>query len=281
MYRQKPAIVTKLFQMGFTPEAVWWCNTLATALDETEKTGRHALNSRWLEAGRLYQGAALYELALVESSKAPVLPTEIVRLVRLLPQESDMQALTEYEMLCAELTSSHRGGGHWLAVNTKSTWGSLLRKVRERRAARFEAAELVLALRAELPKEKNPTWAGLFGHGRHRGIEVRELLSTAQLQAEGVLMEHCVGNDSFVKNCSTGHQAIFSLKEPITDTRATLQLKQDTRGWVIVQLAGPGNTVVPQIFWRVARALVDKSACIDLALDTVLRKMLNANNGAQ
>ena len=249
--RQHPSTTAKLFAFGFTVESVWWTNLLSEAQPDVR------ISSRWLEEGRPYLAQPLYEhvraAAQLEAAKAERL--NLTRFFRLLPVQCDPRALGEYELLATGMLLGLRDSRYRLSVGSGRTWLTLLRQLRRFADERENLARAKAALQDAVAAGQVLSWPPLLGSGQHLGLEFHELCSSTALEQEGVLMAHCVGDGAYTVDCQLGHQAILSLREPVTGTRATLQLRRLNGRWTLGQLAGTGNTRVPQVFWKVARVL--------------------------
>jgi hypothetical protein len=89
--------------------------------------------------------------------------------------------------------------------------------------------------------------------GNQRRFVIVELLDSAELQAEGRVMRHCVY--SYARSCASGHCAIFSLRCDIgagLERRATVELIPATRS--IVQARARFNHKPGPVEQRILRA---------------------------
>ena len=250
--RQRAAAVAKLFAFGWTPECIWWANLLSRALPHRQ------LDPRWLELGRPYLLQRHYEFAASDNElhAASAQALNLERFLRLLPQQCDAKSLVEYEMLSAGILVGLQDARYGLCANPGRTWSSMLQTLRRHNDTRTAMALREAKTQDLLEQGHAVSWEPVVGSLTHRGVHVRELCSHAELLHEGILMAHCVGNGTYTPGCASGAQSIFSLSEPLTGSRATLQLRRDGHNtWRITQLGGPGNCAVPSLFWRVAREL--------------------------
>lgn len=245
--RQQPARLTeRLFAFGATPESVWWANVLCAA-----RRGLAGIPLAWVENGRLRHGAALFRFYQANPEHRAWIQTGVERLARILPEPS-AQHLLEWETLAHHVTRKLGAsqGEAWIARNV--SWASLRRQAHEEQQERIRAAQA----QAPVLTAANASWPAMAGELELQGVRLKELTCEQELIQEGVLMSHCVGNGTYVHDCVAGAQAIFRLQEPFLGGMATLQVRRDENRWRIGQLAGPGNTPVPQLFWKAAQALL-------------------------
>ncbi len=248
LYRQPVAVVRKLFAFGWTPEAIFWTNLLAKARAD------QPWSELWLEPGRPYQMGLLYEQ--VSASACPQYVADkslqLERLLRLMPAAPTVQTLQEFETLTAELHLGFRNPQWTLAVQRNSSWKGLLERQRRHHDERLARAAVFASVKAG----GDCHWEAQFGSFESNGVKVTELTSNAELVNEGALLSHCVGDGAYVEGCLSGTHLIASLQAPSAQ-RATLQMRRNdaTGRFNIGQLAGQGNSRVPQVFWHAARAL--------------------------
>jgi hypothetical protein len=254
--RQRPKTVEKLFAFGWTQEAIWWTNLLSKAI--TDKP----MNPLWVENGRAYLQQSLYEILqhTVCPAERHQLALQIERLFRLVPAVADPKTMAEYEFISYAFLAGVRAPELQLSVAPGRHWTNLLLSVRrqndKRAAMALELARDAAQTDSGGGSSVDASWPLRIGSGVLENIEVQELTHSSALEAEGASMTHCVGNGCYLQGCISGSHAVFSLREPISGMRSTLQLMLgDTEGFRIGQLAGPANVQVPQIFWKVARAL--------------------------
>ncbi len=245
---QSAASVRKLFAFGWTHEAVFWANLLAASRPHLP------LSEAWLEPGRPFQTGLLYE-QLTNCASAELQATrtlQLERLIRLVPATPSAQALAELETLTAELHLGHIDPEAGLTVQRNSTWRGLLERHRRKMDGRLALANEV----AKAKGAKEQTWDALFGQFQFGGVTVAELTSNFELVREGVLLSHCVGDGQYLSGCLSGAHVIASVVAPSAQ-RATLQLRRNPANgqFTIGQLAGQGNSRVPQMFWTAARKL--------------------------
>lgn len=89
--------------------------------------------------------------------------------------------------------------------------------------------------------------------GNQRRFVIVELLDSAELQAEGRVMRHCVS--SYAQSCVGGHRAIFSLRQDDglgLERRATIEVMPPMRS--IVQARGRLNVAPGPVEQRTIRA---------------------------
>ena len=89
--------------------------------------------------------------------------------------------------------------------------------------------------------------------GNQRRFIIVELLDSAELQAEGRVMRHCVS--SYVASCVSGHCAIFSLRRDCgmgLERRATIEVMPAMRS--IVQARARLNFIPSPVDQRIIRA---------------------------
>jgi hypothetical protein len=89
--------------------------------------------------------------------------------------------------------------------------------------------------------------------GNQRRFVIVELLDSAELQAEGRVMRHCVS--SYAGSCVSGHCAIFSLRRDCgqgLERRATIEVMPPMRS--IVQVRGRLNAIPGPVEQRIIRA---------------------------
>lgn len=255
--RQRPALVAKLFAFGWTAEAIWWVNLLAKA------RGSDSLSASWLESGRPYLQQGTYEwVACCPPGNARhAADLYVERFFRLVPSEATAQHLAEFELVTSAVLAGLRTRKNRVSVAPGRTWPNVLetvRRVNQAREARAQQLALERAATLALQEQARDTaWKAQIGSGQLQQVMVTELLTERDLVNEGCLMDHCVGNGGYLASCATGQHLVMSLKEPITNARATLQLVKSASKspWHIGQLAGPANSTVPQVFWKVARSL--------------------------
>jgi hypothetical protein len=248
--RQPPATVRKLLALGWNAEAVFWLNLLSKAYKDRP-------TPLWLlEAGRPYLFGAHYNLlqGWAEHNVAQE-HLNLERFFRLVPMQDYPELRAQFEALSAALMVSMQSPRWAIQVKPGMTWKSLLERVR--RMNQLRAQEALAAAQLEAKKREDLRWEPYVGSFTHAGVSAKELVSNAELALEGGVMSHCVGDGAYLQDCATGSQALFSLTEPMTGARATLQLRFNAaiRHWYIAQLAGFGNSAVPRMFWNAARAL--------------------------
>lgn len=243
---QSGSFSRKILQRGPSPEAIYWLNTLAKA-----KQGSR-VSSRYFEDGGLRGTEALCWMQLDVA--------QVARFCKLLPDAATPQALAELDSLVRGLTIAGRGTALRLSVQPGVTWDSLLKRI-----SRFYAERERIALNSrELTEVKALDWQGKLGSGNVMGINFEELVTAQSLVAEGLIMDHCLKDGSYLERCALGEHVILRLIEPITGERATLQLVRSEKGsaqrpWLIGQLKSFANTRVPQVFWAVAHVLAAKA----------------------
>lgn len=255
---QHPATVARLFAFGWADEAIWWANLLSKAV-----AGKK-LDPVWVENGRAYLQQSLYESVrqIRSTAETHILTLQLERLFRMVPQKADPKSLVEYELISYAFLAGIRVPELQLSVAPGRSWSSLLVSVR-RQNDRRAAIALELARVRVAAQEKADTfaavasWPARIGSGMLENIQVQELTQAKDLEVEGAIMSHCVGNGGYLLECISGGHTVLSLLEPVSHARATLQLvKQPGSATVrIGQLTGPANSSVPQVFWKVARAL--------------------------
>lgn len=245
--RQRPGVVRKLLAFGWTPESIFWTNVLSKA------RAAELLSANWLEAGRPYLMGQHYEHREAVGHDSVQHALVLERFLRVLPPAPGLEDLPAYVAIVTALHVNSLDSKWQLQVQRNSTWKGLANQAR-----RLEAARMALAAEVRAGKEgADVTWRPVFGDCETEGVQIRELTSNLELRQEGVVQNHCVGDGPYLEGCLTGQHIIASLALPATRQRATLQLRRlpAGRGFVIGQLAGAGNSRVPQTFWRAARAL--------------------------
>lgn len=251
--RQSPCVVRKLFTFGWTPEAVFWTNVLAKA------RAHRPLAAAWLEAGRPYMLGQHFEQLDTRAPRAAAQALVLERFLRLVPEHPTADAMVVYEAIAVALQAGSTSPVGALSVQSNSTWKGLQERIRRKEDERLALAQALKAAQ----QGADTRWRAVFGSCEMQGVHIRELTSNEELREEGLVLDHCVGNGQYLAGCLTGQHVIASLELPVTRQRATLQLrsKPGTRGYIIGQLAGPGNSRVPQSFWRAARELQAQLSC--------------------
>lgn len=249
---QHPHVVRKLLAYGWTEECIFWLNLLSRALPSRQ------LHSMWLESGRPYESAALCGSlkAAADNTEGAQACLELERLMRLLPCRPDAQTLAQYTCILNAMLLGRQNAKWRLTVQTNSTWKGLLERIR-----RFDDERIAQAKAVRAAEKEDVAWSPTFTLFESAGIKVVELLSKTDLISEGAALSHCVGDGGYLADCVKGNHVIASMYEPLSRTRATLQLRRKVEGgWYIAQLAGIGNTRVPRVFWNSAQALQEKLA---------------------
>lgn len=251
--RQHRRTVRTLCALGWSQEAIFWCNVLARAKPTTQ------LHPGWLEAGRPYLLANHYHSVAAQTPDGADAETlQLERLLRLVPAVPDEKSLREYEGIAAARMAGLYDPQWELRFEPGNTWKSLLERLR-----RLNDARLKLAEKVELNPEDNLTWEPVLGTLNVGGVQARELTSVEDLMKEGLIQSHCVGNGAYTSGCLDGTHIVMGLEDAATGLRATLQLVNHGHAgsqWVVGQLAGIGNSHVPQFFWKVTRDIQQRLA---------------------
>lgn len=90
---------------------------------------------------------------------------------------------------------------------------------------------------------KNFTWPSFLETHEEEGYRLVPLTSYHDLIIEGQSMHHCVGSESYARNCVQGTDIIFSIRSLDDNRLATCQLKkrEGMRDWEMVQIRGKRN----------------------------------------
>lgn len=251
---QSRTTARKLTRPGLTPRVIAWLNLLA-------KVGE-PLPPRLLDdSGLLCLGDIEDQVigTLSHPLRYAAAERSVVLFLRLTLTTYQQRARAgtlqtfwhEYQLLAWELIRALRQNRPLLQPG--STWASALRRqhlAMEQRLfeARQQAENAELsAAQADLP------WTSAVAAYAVHGIEVVPLCCNEELLQEGALLEHCVGDGTYLALCQTGHSRLFSLRGGHTHFRATLQLSRDSSNtWRVTQLKTFANATPPAIFHKVA-----------------------------
>ena len=259
--RQARATVRRLAPCGLTPQAIAWVNLLAQAGEFLPP---------WLaEDGSVFRLADLTD-QVVGLLRQPDLYARVVQdIVPFLrialrgacDSKSDSGRhgfIMQYEVVAIDVVRRFRHLEPF--VNPRSTWRSLCEKVEaDRRERERLAAEHMEAWRAthkaeEAEREswKHKTWESVVPQSTIRGVEVVPLCNNDQLVEEGLIMDHCLKDGTYLPLLIQGSSRMFSLRGSLSSARATLQISVNDGRWLVSQLKTFGNATAPAIFRQVA-----------------------------
>jgi hypothetical protein len=271
---QEPSTIRRIARFGLTPPTIAWLNLLAQAGEQlpaflAQEGGLFHLTDMADQVVGTLNSPELF-------ARAAKMIVDFLRVTLKGARDSRHGAdrnhfLQQYEMLSVELVRTYRTNSRMKGLH--GTWANLCERVerayrdRERQIAeQLEAWRLVQeAERLEKEAEEavkeswaTQTWESAVPRSTIRGVEVVPLCSNDELVAEGMMLDHCLKDGTYLPLCISGKSRIFSLRGAFSSVRATLQISNYKERWLVSQLRTFANASAPAVFRSVAKAICDQ-----------------------